>query len=78
MAVTHDAETGMTTISFEISNDKYKLKDAVVVPTYQYNSMLADDLEVEKQKRFDQWIYNLENPPEAPEQEIETLGEPEA
>jgi len=78
MAVTHDAETGMTTIPFEISNGRLPYKDAIVIPTTEFENMTAKQLLDEQQKRFDNWVHTLENPPEAPNQEPETLKEPEA
>jgi hypothetical protein len=44
----------MTTIPFEITQDEYTFRDAIVLP--EGVTMTEDEIETMKQQRFDDWV----------------------
>jgi cellobiose-specific phosphotransferase system component IIB len=59
------------TISFEITQDGYTLKDAIVLPND--HNLTDDDIEALKQQRFDDW-YAIVTAPQ-PEYQVDENGE---
>ena len=54
----------MTTIPFEITQDEYTFRDAIVLP--EGVTMTEDEIETMKQKRFDDWIKIITTPVDEP------------
>lgn len=52
----------MTTIPFEITQDEYTFRDAIVLP--EDVTMTEDEIETMKQKRFDDWFKIITTPAE--------------
>ena len=61
----------MQTIKFEISQDGYTLKDAIVLD--DNHSLTNEQIEAMKQKRFDDW-YAIVTAPQ-PEYQVDENGE---
>lgn len=56
--------TPMVSISFSITDGKNTLRDAIVIRKDQYESMSQSEIEAEAQRRFDEWVEIINNPPE--------------
>jgi hypothetical protein len=61
----------MITIPFELTQDGYTLKDAIVLPND--HNLTDDDIEALKQQRFDDW-YAVVTAPQ-PEYQVDENGE---
>jgi hypothetical protein len=61
----------MLTINFEMSQDGYTLKDAIVLPND--HNLTDDDIESLKQQRFDEW-YAIVTAPQ-PEYQVDEILE---
>jgi hypothetical protein len=46
----------MITIAFEIGDEPWHYRDAIVITDSQFAAMSADDIEAEKQRRYDAWL----------------------
>ena len=58
----------MITIPFELTQDGYTLKDAIVLPND--HNLTDDDIEELKQKRFDDWYAVVTAPSEEIVEEV--------
>ena len=56
MSITYDNDTGMVSDVFEIPHGDLIYKDAIVMPTEEYDAMTQDQVEAVKQARFNQWL----------------------
>lgn len=48
---------------FTIKQGDQQLQDAIVLPQEEYNKLTAEDIETQKQERFNSWIDSINNPP---------------
>jgi hypothetical protein len=63
----------MITIEFEITQNGYTLKDAIVLP--DGTNLPEAEIEAMKQKRFDDWYAIVTAPQPEPEYEVDENGE---
>ena len=63
----------MITIEFEISQDGYTLKDAIVLP--DNHDLTDEEIEDMKQSRFDNWYAIVTAPQPEIEYEVDENGE---
>lgn len=54
VAIIH-LDDGLISDPFEIAKDGLTFKDALVMPKAQYDAMTPEEIEVMKQRRFDNW-----------------------
>lgn len=53
----------MVSVSFSMTDGVNTLRDAIVIRKDQYEAMSSNDIEAEAQRRFDEWIFTINNPP---------------
>ena len=46
----------MITIAFEIGEEPWHYRDAIVITQAQFDAMSPADIEAEKQRRYDEWL----------------------
>jgi len=48
--------------SFEIGEEPYVLRDALVIPQSQYDALTPEEIQAMKQARYDAWIAIINTP----------------
>ena len=46
----------MITIPFEIGEEPWHYRDAIVITEDQFATLSSADIEIEKQRRYDEWL----------------------
>lgn len=59
-----ELENGLIADEFEMGEEPYILKDALVMPLEQYNALSPDEIAALKQQRYDNWIAIVTAPPQ--------------
>ena len=54
---------GFLSDSFQIGEDPYVLKDALIVPVSYYDALTPDEVQAMKQARYDNWYAIVTAPP---------------
>jgi hypothetical protein len=55
---------GMVTINFEIGQEPYVLKDALIFTQEEYEELTPEDIIAMQQKRYAAWYEIVNTPPE--------------
>jgi hypothetical protein len=55
-------DDGLISDSFQIGQEPWILKDAIVMLADQYNALTPEELAAMKQKRYDNWYAIVTNP----------------
>jgi hypothetical protein len=48
--------------NFEIGEEPYVLKDALIMPQVEYDALTPDEIQALKQARYDSWIATINTP----------------
>ena len=60
-------------IDFEKGEGYYIYRDCLTLTQEQFHSLSEQDIEDMKEQRYQNWLYNINNPPPVTEEELQQL-----